>query len=305
MGNGHTARWRLPVLCEKGGGALSAHRPDREVCGCGGQVRLCRGVLWWECAKGPFLFGTLHPSPTLVWSGGLHPTQIIRWPVLSDLFGRCPDGSQPSVHSGPGTCRCLPPFNVNSFRFPQCPPRFLPQWLQWADVLIQEDRHDGYSTLLASLATFPSLVFSCEARLSFLPHLHQVHWTLSLDSPASRKESTDGGNLLEGLNATGFPLPHVLPGARASRVHRPSDGHRTTEDGPHRSTADPPSSPCATRARIHGHPPCLPPSPSTRAGCLQSTTLPSAPLVLPRPFHCPFCHGAAMQQWSRPETTTH
>lgn len=95
-------------------------------CGCGGQVRLCRVVLWWECAKGPFLFGTLHPSPTLVWSGGLHPTQIIRWPVLSDLFGRCPDGSQPSVHSGPGTCRCLPPFNVNSFRFPQCPPRFLP-----------------------------------------------------------------------------------------------------------------------------------------------------------------------------------
>lgn len=113
MGNGHTARrdwWaRSSFFLRKKGDVRCrpSPRPGGAVCGCGGQVWLCRVVLWWECAKSPFLFGTLHPWPTLVWSGGLHPTQIIRWPVLSDLFGRCPDGSPPSVHSGPGTCRCL------------------------------------------------------------------------------------------------------------------------------------------------------------------------------------------------------
>lgn len=153
---------RFPVFFAKKGEVRCrpSPRPGGAVCGCGGQVWLCRVVLWWECAKSPFLFGTLHPSPTLVWSGGLHPTQIIRWPVLSDLFGRCPDGSPPSVHSGPGWHLPMPaPFNVTSFRFPSALPDSCQQRLQWVGVLIQEGRRDGYSTLLASLATLIPGVF--------------------------------------------------------------------------------------------------------------------------------------------------
>lgn len=139
----------------------------------------------------------------------------------------------------------------------------------------------------------------------FLPHLQHVHWISSLDSHPSRKGSTDGGHLLEGLDATGLPLPQFRqvpepPDSLISTVPRTDDGRRTTDP----MARHPPSSssPCATRGTHH--PPRLSPSPSTRAGCLQSTTLPSASLVLPRPFHCPFCHRAAMQQWSRPETAT-
>jgi len=70
------------------------------------------------------------------------------------------------------------------------PPPFLPTTVAvgWC-VKIQEGRHDGYSTLLASLATFPSLAALLRVPFAFLPHLHQVYWTLSLDSHPSRRES--------------------------------------------------------------------------------------------------------------------
>lgn len=66
----------------------------------------------------------------------------------------------------------------------------------------------------------------------FLPHLQHVHWISSLDSHPSQKDSTDGGHLLEGLDATGLPLPQFRqvpepPDSLISTVPRTDDGRRT------------------------------------------------------------------------------
>lgn len=136
----------------------------------------------------------------------------------------------------------------------------------------------------------------------FLPHLQHVHWISVLTRIHLEKIQ-----LMEGTSWKDWTQQdsHSRSSARCQSPQIPSPapslgGRRTTDP----MARHPPSSssPCATRGTHH--PPRLPPSPSTRAGCLQSTTLPSASLVLPRPFHCPFCHRAAMQQWSRPETAT-
>lgn len=296
MGNGHTARGRLPVLCQKGGGALSAHRPDREVCGCGGQVWLCCVVLWWECAKGPFLFGMLHPSPTLVWGA--------RWPVPSDLFGQCPTDH---THSPQWTWH-LPmpaPFNVNSFRFLSALPDSCQQRLQWAGVLIQEGRHNGYSTLLASLATF---LAGCEARLSFSPSPPTRPLDLGLDSHPSRKDSTDGGHLLEGLDATGLPLPQFRqvpepPDSLTSTVPRTDDGRRTPwldtlRPRPRRVQREAPTT--SPSVAIHPrrllavyHPAVGVPRPTSTVSLSILPSRRHATMVPPRDRHALTCHRAA------------
>lgn len=164
MGNGHTARrdwWALSsFFCEKGGGALSPIA----------QTGRCCVWLWWagvvvSCCV---VVGMCEePIPVwdvasianlgLVWGSPSHPDHQMACalrslrPMPGRITAQCP---QWTWH--------LPmpaPFNVTSFRFPSALPDSCQQRLQWVGVLIQEGRRDGYSTLLASLATFIPGVF--------------------------------------------------------------------------------------------------------------------------------------------------